>query len=248
MALAGIPLASMLAAIRDLAIPPSCPVCARICGSEGLCARCWGRARLIDRPYCEVTGAPFPFDSGGVAISPAAIADPPPFRRHRSAMVYDDIARRLATGLKFSDRAELAPFMARLMAAAGRELVAEADLIVPAPLHRLRLQSRRYNQAAEIARHLAVNAGLAFAPLALERRRNTQPQIGLGRKERMRNVAGAFLVPPGEKAAVAGRRILLVDDIYTTGSTLSACARALLRAGAASVDALTFAMAAPVDI
>lgn len=191
---------------------------------------------------------PFPFDAGGPLTSAAALADPPPYRRHRSAMIYDNVARRLVTGLKFADRVELAPWMAKLMAAAGRDLIGECDLIVPAPMHRLRLQARRYNQAAEIARHLGRLTGLAYAPLALERRRNTPPQVGLGRTERTRNVAGAFFVPPGQKAAIAGCAVLAIDDVYTTGATIKACARALLRGGAASVDALTFAIAPAGDI
>lgn len=156
--------------------------------------------------------------------------------------LYDEVARGLVHRLKYEDRHDLARPMARMMAAAGRDLIAEADCIVPVPLHRWRLWRRRFNQAALLARPIAEGAGLPFLPQPLARRRATQTQVGLSRAARAENLAGAFHVPPGEAHRIAGRRVLLVDDVRTTGATGNAAARALLRGGAASVDLLTFAL------
>jgi ComF family protein len=177
----------------------------------------------------------------GPYLSPQALTDPPAFDRARAAVVFGDISRDLVHGLKYGDRLDLAQPMARLMAQAGRDVIAQADLILPVPLHAFRLWRRRFNQAALLTRHLATASKKKWRTDALVRVRATPSQITLSRLERHRNVAGAFAVPPAAEAHVHGRRILLVDDVLTTGATLDACARPLRRAGASHVDALTFA-------
>ena len=144
--------------------------------------------------------------------------------------------------LKFSDRLDLAPAMAAWMARAGAELLSEADVIVPVPLHRGRLWSRRFNQAATLGKIIGANARLPFEPLALSRVKPTQSQVGLTKEQRRSNLAGALRVAPENRHLVEGRRVLLVDDVLTTGATANAASRALLRAGAVSVDVLTFAV------
>lgn len=239
----------VLPALRDLVAPAACLTCeARVARQGGLCARCWTSMRFIERPYCEVLGTPFPYDHGAGAVSPQAIADPPPFDRLRSAVLYGDLARRLVSNLKFADRSDLAPWMARWMATAGRELAAQCAVTIPVPLHWRRLHQRRYNQSAELARHVARIAAIGYEPQALVRHRPTQRQVGLSLLARARNVQGAFRVPASERPLVEGRRILLVDDVYTTGATVRACARALKRAGASGVDVLTFARVVGDDI
>ena len=228
-------------------VPPRCANCNQISAHQtGICAACWNQIRFIERPYCEIMGTPFSVDLGEGTLSTQAIADPPPFARLRSAMIYDDIARRLISRFKFSDRIDLAPFIASVMARAGNELIEDANIIIPLPLHRWRLHSRRFNQAAELARLIHKktrpnNPALAFLPMALSRNRNTRQQIGLTKDGRRRNVAGAFLVPTSMKPQLAQQRILLVDDIYTSGASVISATKALLRGGAASVDVLTFA-------
>jgi ComF family protein len=155
--------------------------------------------------------------------------------------IFDDVARRLVHGLKYRDRLELAAWMARWMARAGSEILAEADVVVPVPLHRRRLWWRRANQSALLAAVIADNGGKPFAPTALARIRATEQQVGLTPDQRDRNVRGAFRVPAPEAMSVSGRRVLLVDDVYTTGATVKAATRALLRAGAVGVDVLVFA-------
>jgi ComF family protein len=151
----------------------------------------------------------------------------------------------MAVALKFHDRTDLAPWMARWMQRAGSELLEECDVILPVPLHKWRFWSRRFNQSAELARALAQLSSKPFAPQAVKRIRRTNQQIGLGLKERKRNVDGAFRVPKEHDIHVRGRRVLLIDDVYTTGSTVKAATRALLRGGAKSVDVLTFSRVLP---
>jgi ComF family protein len=229
-------------ALADIVYPPACLVCqTAIAEPRALCARCWGRLRLIERPYCERLGTPFAADAGGGLWSPAAVADPPVYERARAVARYDEVARALAHRLKYGDRLDLAATLGRWMARAGAELVDEADLIVPVPLHRRRLWSRRFNQAGLLAEAVGRIAGKRVDPLALTRHRPTRPQVGLTRAERQTNLSGAFAVPDGAKPRIAGLRILLVDDVLTTGSTANVASRVLLRAGAKAVDVLVFA-------
>ncbi len=229
----------------DLVLPPTCMACqAVIVGRGGLCGACWPRLVFISRPFCERLGTPLPFTPVGDAgpyLSSEALAAPPAFDRARAAVIFGDVSRDLVHGLKYGDRLDLARPMARLMAQAGRDVIAQTDLIVPVPLHAFRLWRRRFNQSALLARHLATASEKNWRTDALVRVRATPSQVSLSRLERHRNVSGAFAVPPAAEPHVCGRRILLVDDVLTTGATLDACARALRRAGAAHVDALTFA-------
>lgn len=234
--------ASLARGAIDLVLPPQCLSCRAAVAAEGsLCGRCWSQLRLIERPYCARLGIPFAYDLGEGALSAEAIADPPPFDRCRAVATFDDISRALVHGLKYRDRPELARSMGEWMARAGSEVVATADLIVPVPLHRRRLWSRRFNQSAMLAQAVARRSARRFAPAVLARVRPTVQQVGLTQAQRDDNVRGAFRVPATEKINVAGRRVLLVDDVYTTGATAKAATRALLRAGAAAVDVLVFA-------
>jgi len=222
--------------------PPVCAGCRRLVSAPGtLCGECWPKLRLLERPWCEVMGTPFSHDMGEGFLSAEAIANPPPFRRARAAVSYEGVAQKIVLGLKYADRTELAPWMACWMARAGAELIADADIIVPVPLHRRRFLTRRFNQSAELARALGHLSGLPFAPEAVRRVKKTRQQVGLGAREREDNVRGAFHVPPEAEIKVRGRQVLLVDDVYTTGATVSAAARALKRSGAEAVDVLTFA-------
>ncbi|MEP9349884.1 ComF family protein [Xanthobacter sp. KR7-225] len=227
--------------VLGLALPPTCISCAQVTGAEGgLCGTCWSRLAFITRPYCERTGAPFAYDAGAM-LSADAAADPPSFHRARAAVVFEGVARDLVHNLKYADRLDLARPMARLMRQAGAELLAEAHVLVPVPLHPLRLWRRRFNQAALLARHIARESGVPARTDLLARTRGTPSQTTLSRAARRANVAGAFAVRGDAACRVAEARVVIVDDVYTTGATLDACARALVRAGAARVDALTFA-------
>jgi ComF family protein len=234
--------ASLARAVADVVLPPQCLACDTPVADHGsLCARCWAKFRLIEKPYCAQLGIPFAYDLGAGALSAEAIADPPPFSRCRAVAAFDDIARTLVHGLKYRDRLELSQWMASWMSRAGAELLAEADVIVPVPLHTRRLWWRRYNQSALLARGIGRISGKQVSTTVLKRIRATEQQVGLTADQRDRNVRGAFQVPASEKADIAGRRVLLVDDVYTTGATVKASTRALLRGGASAVDVLVFA-------
>jgi ComF family protein len=174
-------------------------------------------------------------------LSMEAIANPPAYARARAAVRYDDVARTLVHALKYQDRTDLAPAMGRWMARAGRELLDDADVLIPVPLHWRRAWRRRFNQSGALARAIERQSGVKLAAEALRRIRPTEQQIGLSRTQRASNVQGAFKVAPDRQAQIAGRRVVLVDDVLTSGATADACARALLRAKAASVDVLVFA-------
>ncbi len=173
-----------------------------------------------------------------------AIAEPPAYHRARAAVRFDEISRTLVHALKYGDRLDLAPMMGRWLGQAGRELLADADALVPVPLHWRRRWARRFNQSAMLAAAVSTASGVPIVAGALKRVKPTAQQVGLTRSERAANVQGAFRVPPDGKAAVAGRRLVLVDDVLTSGATVEGCARALLRAGAANVDVLVFARVA----
>ena len=225
----------------DVALPTLCPACREPVGGNGLCAPCWSKLSLIAPPYCERLGIPFAYDPGPGVLSMEAITDPPAYHRARAAVRYDDIARALVHALKYGDRLDLAPTMGRWMARAGRELLADADVLVPVPLHWRRLWARRFNQSALLAKAIGRRAASPSPMRRSSASRRPPQQVGLSQAERAQNVQGAFRVPAERKAEVAGRRLILVDDVLTSGATSDACARALLRAGARSVDLLVFA-------
>ena len=225
----------------DVALPPLCPACRDLVTDNGVCSNCWSKLSFIAPPYCPRLGIPFVYDPGPGILSMQAIADPPAFGRARAAVRYDDVAKQLVHAFKYSDRLDLAPMLGRWMARAGRELTDGADALVPVPLHWRRLWARRFNQSAALAEAIARESGIVVAHHALRRVKATAQQVGLSRKDRAANVSGAFRVAPDAKAAVAGRHLILVDDVLTSGATVDACARALLRGGAAQVDVLVFA-------
>lgn len=204
--------------------------------ATGLSAQAWNQITFLDDPVCDGCGTPFEFDQGVGVRCAACMARPRAFGRARAACLYDEASRGPILQLKHADRTDLAPLFARWLSRCARDLLAEADAVAPVPLHPGRLLRRRYNQAAEIARPLARMNALTYLPDALVRRRVTESQAGKSGPGRRRNVAAAFEVPAGRAKQVAGRRILLIDDVMTTGATLEGCARALLKAGAANVD------------
>ncbi|HEY5380499.1 MAG TPA: ComF family protein [Pseudolabrys sp.] len=234
--------------ILDVALPPLCPSCREPLGQGvGLCASCWSKLSLIEKPYCARLGIPFLYDPGPGLLSMEAMAHPPAFNRARAAVRYDEVARSLVLAFKYADRLDLAPMMGTWMARAGRELLADADALMPVPLHWRRLWARRFNQAGALANAISGMSGVPVLYDALKRVRATPQQVGLSKTERAENVQGAFRIAGGQKATVKGRRIVLVDDVLTSGATVDTCARALLRAGAANVDVLVFArVVAPV--
>lgn len=229
--------------VLDMVLPVTCGVCERpVSGAGGLCEACWTGLEMISQPVCDAYGTPFVFDEGDGAVSARAIANPPVWDRARGAVMFNDCSQHLVHALKYRDRHEVVRSIARMMVHAGRDVIAGADVIAPVPLHRWRLWSRRYNQAALLAGEVGALAGVKTHTGLVERLRNTRSQVGLGEGQRSRNVKGAFSVPDARVAEIMGRRVLLVDDVLTSGATANECARVLKRAGAAHVDVLVFAL------
>ncbi len=226
----------------DLALPHRCAMCGSVLGAErGVCGGCWAQLSFIAEPVCSVCGRPRTVDETPVDPCVRCRAHPPLLRRTRAALAYDDASRRLVIAFKHHARLSLRPLLVRWLRRAAADLIDEVDLVAPVPLHRHRLLHRGYNQAAVLAAPLADRAA-HYVPDLLIKRRSTRPQQGLGAQARASNVtARAFQINPRWQAQVKGRRVLLVDDVVTTGATLDACGRVLARGGVASVDGVCLA-------
>ena len=234
--------AGILRQLLDQLYPPLCLHCeTAVAEPHALCGSCFATLRPITPPLCPVLGLPFAYPLGEGAVSAAALAEPPVFDRARAAVLYNPVARKLVSRMKYGDRPELALFCARLMAVAGAALWADRPVLVPVPLHRWRLVARRYNQSMELARALGRLTGLEVDPLLVVRHRRTDRQVGLSASARQRNVAGAFRAHAETLERLRGRGVVIVDDVMTTGATVAAVTRALRRAGVERIDVVTFA-------
>lgn len=222
----------------DLILPPVAHDTPEATAAAGLTPGAWSRVVFLEAPVCDGCGAAFEFDGGAFASErcAACLASPYRFQRARAACVYDEASRGLILKYKHGDQQQFAGLFARWIERAASDLIAGADAIAPVPLHRMRLLARRFNQAAEIARPLARHARLDYLPDALVRTQATASQGGMSMRGRRLNVQKAFAVTEAGRRRIKGRRILLVDDVLTTGATGEACARALLDAGARAVD------------
>lgn len=248
-AMAEPPLGRAMAAARraastvvDLLLPPRCPGCGMIvAGQDRFCVDCWAGLDFIVPPSCARCDLPLLQEAGPEATCGACMADPPPFERAWAPLAYGEKARALVMRLKYGRRIGAARLMADLMATrlGGRE--GAEPLLVPVPLHRWRIWSRGFNQSALIAAHLGRRFGWQVDVDALQRIRRTDPLRGLGRTARVKEVRGAFAVPAAARERIAGRTVLLIDDVFTSGATVRACAKALLRGGAAAVEVAAFA-------
>lgn len=229
-------------------VPPQCLRCGELVAVPGtLCGECWPRLRFIAAPMCDACGAPFELDLGPNALCGECVRQRPAYGRARAAFIYDDASRGLILGFKHGDRTDAAPAFGRWMARAGAAVLAGADVLVPVPIHWTRLFARRYNQAALLAHAVGWTTGLPTLADALVRRKRT-PKLGnLGPSARRRTVQGAIAAHRGRAAAIAGQRVVLIDDVHTTGATLAVCTRALLQAGAAAVDVVTLARTVRTD-
>ncbi len=227
----------------DVLLPQRCLGCGvLIDGGNSLCADCWRRLTFLGPPLCRLCGYPLPGAAADLPVCGACASEPPVFSRARAALRYDDGSRGMILRFKHADRTDIARTFGRMLETAGAELLAECDLIAPVPLHRWRLLRRGYNQAALLARALANAGERRVVPDLLLRVQATASQQGLGSEQRKRNVrAGAFRLHPRHRASIAGRRVLLIDDVLTTGATVAACTRVLIKSGAAAVDVLAIA-------
>ena len=235
--------------LADLIWPPRSALSGRPVLARGqLDGEDFAALQFLDAPWCKRCGVPFDYPAYEDMECPACIAKSPAYDQARSAFVYDETSRGLVLSLKHAGRTDGLDVYGRWLARVGGEFLGEADVLIPVPLHRSRLRRRRFNQSLLLARALSRHCGVKVDPHLLMRVRATQTQGGLSSKGRTRNVAGAFRLRRGTGARVEGRNLILIDDVHTTGATLSACARSLKRAGAANVNAITLArVVKPVD-
>jgi ComF family protein len=228
----------------DVLMPPQCLNCGTLIDRDGaLCLDCWQAVTFITDPHCASCGLPFEFE-GSDELSEgnmcgACIARPPLFERARAVVAYDDASSSFILTFKHADRTEAASTFARWMARAGADVMMDADIIAPVPLHWTRLFKRRYNQAALLGQQLSRLSDIPTIPDLLIRKRRTPSQGRLSPSARRRNVSGAFQVRPKYAPAIAGKRVLLIDDVLTSGATVTACTKILLKGGASAVDVLT---------
>ena len=234
---------SVWSEIINWILPPRCLKCGKILPEDtGLCQSCLDSFNFISGAYCKKCG--FPLDNAennrSLLCGSCLSHKRSPFRLSRSACVYDEASKPLILDFKFRDKTDNAGILARMMLVAGRDIWEKGvDAMIPVPLHYTRLLKRRFNQSALLAREINKLNGVPYDFESLVRRRKTRPQVEFSGHERVKNVKGAFVVK--NPARVSGKRILLLDDVMTTGSTLKECALALKQAGAKSVDTLTIA-------
>jgi ComF family protein len=227
--------------LLDLLLPPHCAGCLGPVEAPGqLCGECFAHIGFVTDPCCRRCGLPLESEAaGGPQRSCIGCRQhPPPWRKARAALLYDDKARSLILRLKHAGAEENAALLARHMARAGAALLAEAEVLVPVPLHRWRLMRRGYNQSALLAQYLPRAPGQELCLDALVRVRPTVSLGGLSAQERAAAMADVIAAKPARRTPIAARRVLLIDDVLTSGATAGACTRALLDAGAASVDVL----------
>jgi len=228
--------------LADNLWPPLCISCdVPIQDLNGLCSSCWARMRFLSAPLCYACGVPFPFDVGMQALCVACTRSRPPYNSARSAMIYDDASRGIILAYKHGDRTDLVPALTKMMMRPGAVLLNQADIVAPVPLHWTRLLSRRYNQAGLLSNRLAKVGRTRSIPDLLVRTKRTGSQGGKSSPGRRRNVQGAFAIQQRYKGMLEGKRVLLVDDVLTTGATVETAARALLKSGASAVDVITIA-------
>lgn len=235
---------SIFSSVLNLILPPRCISCGKIVLEEnGLCPECFNLITFISTPYCKRCGLPFAesVPAGDKMLCPNCVKQKKsPLGMCRSAVKYDEHSKNTILALKFLDKTENAAIFAKWLKLAGKDIFEDgADLLIPVPLHYRRLVSRRYNQSALLAAQLSKLTGLEVNTSALIKHKPTKPQASMSGSERLKNVKGVFSVKYPE--AVRGRHVVLIDDVYTTGSTVKECAAALHAAGAAQIDALTIA-------
>lgn len=227
--------------LENFFFPPSCLGCQEIVTQKNLlCAKCWREIYFITPPICDVYGIPLSFQQGNLTLSTKALYKPPFFRKARSAVLHKGLGKKLITQFKYNDQLHLLPFIADFMQNAGRELILEADFLIPVPLHFFRYLFRRYNQSLELARYLAKKNKKNYLPNVIKRIRHTEKQALLNFSKRQNNVRNAFFIPKSYYKILFEKKILLIDDVYTTGATINEVTKTLLKANVKQVDVLTF--------
>lgn len=228
--------------LLDLILPPRCFDCGEITSEHHtLCALCWKNCTFLSPPWCSLCGWPFPFETPQQTLCIHCYRLPPLFTECRSALAYHSNSRHFILKLKQGDATYLAPSLGKLMARVGQDILSKTELLIPVPLHWTRLFMRQYNQATLLSNQVSHLTNIPTRTGLIKRHRSTPKQGYRNRKERAANVRGAFTVPFEKKPLIKGKSLTLVDDVFTTGATLTECARVLLKEGAKEVRVLTLA-------
>lgn len=232
----------MSEAIFDLILPPRCFGCGDLTyDHHTFCSTCWNGCTFLSTPWCTLCGWPFPYETPDQTLCPSCHRLPPLFAQCRSALAYSEGSRRFILKFKQGDGTYLAPGLSRLMIRVGQDLLANTDLLIPIPLHWVRLFMRQYNQATLLSKNISHQTNIPTYTDILQRHRQTSKQGHQSRKDRYTNIRGAFHIPVKKTPLIEGQRITLVDDVFTTGATVTECARVLLNEGAKEVRVLTLA-------
>lgn len=228
--------------IFNLIFPPRCFICGKVVsGKSGLCMTCYRKIHFLTNQCCPVCGRPytFPLENDKELICAKCLNKKPPLNRMKAVFAYDDFSKKLILPFKHSDRTDIVPFLIDLMIQSAEDYIRQADVIIPVPLHRTRLIKRKYNQAAMIAKGIAKRCHKTYLPDVLIRVKPSSSNKHLSKKDRLENVKGAFALK--NKNHLTGKRVLLIDDVYTTGATLNECAKTLKKTNARDISALTLA-------
>lgn len=228
--------------IVDIIFPPRCLSCAMLVDVQGsLCSTCWSEIRFIQSPHCSACGFPFEYEVGNATLCGDCTKLRPVYHKSRSVLCYDDRSRSLITRFKYGDKTHASDTFGKWMVRAGEEFLKQSDYLVPVPLHKIRLFTRRYNQSALLAYSMQKYCHVPVLPDGLIRKRHTPPQASLSYKQRLTNVKSAFAVNACYSNTMEGKKVVLIDDVTTTGSTIEACCKVLLKAGVDEVNVLTIA-------
>lgn len=226
--------------IYQLIYPENCLGCGILLkNTTSICAKCNQELYFIQKPFCPILGLPMPRNALPNSVSFEALIEPPPFSRARSVFRHSGLVRKLIASLKYQDRLDLIPIFVNFLNIAGAELIKDCDIIVPIPLHYKRFFFRHYNQSSELAKLLAKRTNKKFEPIILKRIKNTKPQTSLVKKDRLINMKKVFICNSKKLSIVKNKNILLIDDVYTTGSTIKAACKALKKAKVRNIDVLT---------
>ena len=235
---------SIFQKLLDVLVPPRCPMCGVLVSEVStLCPDCFSKLHFISNPRCQICGRPFEFALTNDCLCPQCLNHPPSFQKARAAVVYNHDSKKIILPFKHNDRIDLGPLISKLMFVAAEELISDVDIICPVPLHQFRLIKRKYNQSALLACQLARRYQKNYCPDLLKRTRSTSSQGHLKAQDRKQNVAHAFAVK--RPNLIPNKKILLVDDVLTTGATANECSKVLLAAGATSISLVTFAATLP---
>lgn len=227
---------------KDMLFPSRCVVCECLLDSEGLCSDCWSKIRWISEQKCRICSQPFTVEIDSVdSVCAQCLSKPPNFDKAVSVFVYDDFSKKIVLKFKHSDATYLAEILSKLMFRSAILEIESSDLIIPVPIHFMKRLKQKYNQSELLAQKISKISGVKCEPRILKKIKQTSPQEGLSGIQRRKNVIGSFGIDDTYKYLLKDKRILLIDDVFTTGSTVDECSKILKKHTAKEVIVLTLA-------